>query len=265
MHAVKKQLIPNNPFADLKSAPKPNPERSYFITRHDTELILEACPDAEWRVIVALARYGGLRVPSEVYQLKWEDIDWERGRILVSSPKTERYQGKESRVCPLYPELRIHLAELFEIAGEGTQYVVEKHRIANLRTQFSRIIKRAGLKQWPKLFQNLRSSRQTELEDSFPSHAVCAWMGNSEPIARKHYLQVTEQHFERATEAGAESGALALQNSVQHGLEESRTEPQLTSKVPTVQQVTRTGASCCDNTRNVKVGNTGLEPVTSTV
>jgi hypothetical protein len=27
---------------------------------------------------------------------------------------------------------------------------------------------------------------------------VCAWIGNSQPIAAKHYLQVTDEHFRRA-------------------------------------------------------------------
>jgi hypothetical protein len=43
-------------------------------------------------------------------------------------------------------------------------------RNVNLRTQFERIVKHAGLKKWPRLFHNLRSSRQTELAETFPSH-----------------------------------------------------------------------------------------------
>ena len=35
---------------------------------------------------------------------------------------------------------------------------------------------------------NLGSIRQAELEDNRPTHVVCAWMGNSRPVARKHYL-----------------------------------------------------------------------------
>ena len=69
----------------------------------------------------------------------------------------------------------------------------------NLRTQFERIVKHAGLKKWPRLFHNLRSSRQTELAETFPSHVVCAWLGNSEDIAKKHYYQVTDAHFAAAS------------------------------------------------------------------
>jgi hypothetical protein len=75
-----------------------------------------------------------------------------------------------------------------------------------------RILKRAGLKPWPKLFHNLRASRETELAAIHPLHTVCEWIGNSARIASAHYLQVTEADFERASRTGAESGALEAQN-----------------------------------------------------
>jgi hypothetical protein len=50
----------------------------------------------------------------------------------------------------------------------------------------------------PKLFQNLRSTRETKLAEDFPMHVVCQWIGNSQPIAAKHYLQVTDDHFSKA-------------------------------------------------------------------
>ena len=31
-----------------------------------------------------------------------------------------------------------------------------------------------------------------------PAHVVCGWIGNSEAVALKHYLQVTDAHFEKA-------------------------------------------------------------------
>ena len=51
---------------------------------------------------------------------------------------------------------------------------------------------------WPKLFQNLRSTRETELTKQFPIHVVCKWLGNSTTIASKHYLQITEEHYQDA-------------------------------------------------------------------
>jgi len=68
----------------------------------------------------------------------------------------------------------------------------------NLRTQFERLIRRAGLTPWPRLLHNLRASRETELAAEFPLHVVTRWLGNTPRIAMKHYLQVTEDDFARA-------------------------------------------------------------------
>ena len=66
-----------------------------------------------------------------------------------------------------------------------------------------RIIRRAGLTPWPKLFQNLRSTRETELAEEFPTHVVCDWIGNSQAVAAKHYLQTTDEHVARAAQKAA--------------------------------------------------------------
>jgi hypothetical protein len=44
----------------------------------------------------------------------------------------------------------------------------------------------------------MRSTRQTELEASHPTHVVCKWLGNSAETAKAHYLQVTDDDFEKA-------------------------------------------------------------------
>ena len=186
--------------------------------------------------------------------------------MLVSSPKTEHHEGKASRWLPLFPELRPYLVEAFERAESRAEFVISQNRNkTNWRTPFMKIIKRAGLTPWPKLFQNLRSTRQTELEESFPSHVVCAWMGNSQPVARKHYLQVTEDHFAEAVKAGAEPGAGAVQNQVQHTTADDGDESQSEKKTPAIAGVTPNLAKSRDRLGSVLMDDTGLEPVTSTM
>ncbi|MHC4993858.1 MAG: hypothetical protein ACYTGQ_02285 [Planctomycetota bacterium] len=91
----------------------------------------------------------------------------------------------------------------------------------NLRTQFNRIIQKAGYEPWPKLFQNLHSSRETELAESFPLHVVTAWIGNSELVAAKHYLQVTDEHFLRATaKEAAQNAAQKLHETARNDMKE---------------------------------------------
>lgn len=43
---------------------------------------------------------------------------------------------------------------------------------------------------WPRLFQNLRSSAETELASKYPLHVATYWIGNTARIAERHYLQV---------------------------------------------------------------------------
>lgn len=201
-NAVRKKLVEENPFQDLKATSIPNKSREYFITAEETEKLLNACPDAEWRLIVALARYGGLRIPSEPYALRWDDINWVDERFYVSSPKTERYEGKEGRMVPLFPQLRPYLEDCRELAEDDAEFVIVKYRrgSCNLRTCMQKIVKRAGLNQWPRLFQNLRSSRETELlSEGFQLQTVVAWLGNSPTVALKSYLQVREDDYKKAT------------------------------------------------------------------
>ncbi len=207
--AVRKRLLPGNPFAELKTTVGSNPERKFFITAEMALKVLDACPDAEWRLIFALSRWGGLRCPSEVLGLRWFDVDWERSRFTVRSKKTEHHEGKDRRLVPIFPELLPHLADAFDRAEEGQEYVVTRCRDGgvNLRTQLERIVERAGLVSWPKLFHNLRASRQTELAERYPIHVVCAWLGNSARVAGEHYLQVTEAHFQWAAQIPAQSAA----------------------------------------------------------
>lgn len=199
--------------------------RQRFTDRDMVQRLLDAA-NPTWRTIIALARFGGLRCPSEVLSLEWRHVDGERGRMTVPSPKTERYDGKENRTIPLFPALRKHLEESFELAEPGQTHVIGGDHLAkatrptgwkscNLRTTFGKLIKRAGLKPWPRLFHNLRSSRETELLEEFPVHVVALWMGHDAKVSLKHYAQTTDEHFERASRA-AESDALALQNAVQH-------------------------------------------------
>ncbi len=157
------------------------------IGAHLTCKVIEACPDAGWQLIVALRRYGGLRCLSEHLTLRLDDVDWEHDRILITSPKTARQVGHESRMIPIFPELRPYLEVIFHAADPGTEYFIMRYQNndSNLRTQMTRIVNKAGLKTWPRIFRNLRSSRQTELEEFFPSHVVCKWIGNSPQVARK--------------------------------------------------------------------------------
>ncbi len=287
--AKKRKLIADNPFAEVTAKAVMRQDRQRFITREETDQLLTVC-NPTWRVIVALSRFGGLRCPSEVLSLRWQDIDWDAGRIVVQSPKTEHHVGKASRTIPLFAELRRYLEEALDLAPElqtdangellpeaqqpaGAIYVVGgNHREAantasgwrncNLRTQFERIVKRAGLQPWPRLFHAMRASRETELAKEYPIHVVTAWLGNTPRIALKHYLQVTDADFQRAAEAtekdGAKCGAQGAQNAAQPGRALSSGESHKATQAP---DISRAYAIPCDTRRVNAIMSSGEDRI----
>ncbi len=199
--ALRGKLIAENPFEDVKPPSEVNEARQAFVSLETAYKVLDACPDAEWRLLFALSRFGGLRCPSEHLAIAWNDVDWEKNRFRVDSPKTG------VRWVPIFGELKPYFEEAWEIAPEGAVHVIARYRDTNmnLRTQLQRIIKRAKVDPWPKLFQNLRATRETELAASHPVHVVCKWIGNSISVAAKHYLQVTDGDFDRAANIAPDS------------------------------------------------------------
>ena len=263
--AVRKRLIQENPFADMKGfAVKATTDRMYFITQEVAEKVLEACPDAQWRLLFALSRYGGLRCPSEHLALRLDDVDWERDRITVHSPKTEHHEGKESRQIPIFPELRPYLNEVWDQAPPGTEYLITRYRSgnANLRTQLERIIRKAGLQPWPKPFQNLRSTRETELAERFPMHVVCAWIGNTQAVAAKHYLQVRDEDFDRAVQRDAKDDARATQKTTQQPTGDSGTSRQETTQAHVSHGLMPQSSSMFYYSPKGLAPRVGLEPTT---
>jgi integrase len=212
------RIISENPFAKVKAGSQKNSGRKHFVSVETIAAVIEACPDAEWRLIVAMARYGGLRMPSELVGLTWDRIDWDNGWFTVDVPKKEHLDGQAQRRVPIFPELRPFLEQAFDAAPEGSMYVAPRCRDGkiNLRTGLERILRKAGVAQWPKLFQNLRASRETELVRQHPAHLVYAWIGNSKEVADDHYMISTDDDIRQAAfPATADPLAEAVQKAVQ--------------------------------------------------
>ena len=148
--------------------------------------------DPIWKAIICLSRYGGLRCPSKVLTLKWADVDFKAGKMTITAPKTEHHDGGGVRVCPLFPRVMEALEGLDHVG----EYVIDKpgYRAAamtekgwansNLRTQFLKQLEKAEVEPWPRLFHSMRASCETEVEREFGRPAACAWLGNTEAVAR---------------------------------------------------------------------------------
>ena len=152
----------------------------------------------------------------------------------MRSSKTAHHSGGGLRIVPVAPELQPILFDLFEQAVEGIDRLLPKivDSTANLRTSFHKIIERAGHKPWPRLFQNLRGSCETDWVDLYPSHQVASWLGHSPSIAARHYLKSKDLHVQAATGSGDWIQPTMIKHGIKHGIKPAiKHQPKEATKV----------------------------------
>jgi hypothetical protein len=121
-------------------------------------------------------------------------------------------------VIPLFPLLREYVEAAFDQAEEGSTYMFpDEWRVramgedgwggANMRATFAKIIRRAGVEPWPRIWHTLRASCESDLAQSFPLAKVTKWLGNTPSVALRHYVDPTEAAFEQAQDWTPKSGA----------------------------------------------------------
>lgn len=133
--------------------------------------------------------------------------------------------GQDHRLIPLWGELLPFLETHWDQAGDDV-YVInniarlpqstrdESERYSkNAGTQFKRLIKQAGFEPWSGPWKALRSSRENELEltQKFRPVAIRTWIGHSQAVAERHYLEVTESDFKAACSGGQMVGTDSMQ------------------------------------------------------
>ena len=199
--AVELELISRNPFRKLASA-SIAARRDRYVTPEEADVIVEACPNIDWRVLFGLARFAGLRVPSETHILTWADVDFDKGRMDVFCPKNERYEKHRRRFVPITDKLMAILQDAYDAAEVGCKLVCGLAR-TSLHRRMGVILKRAEIDYWKDCFQTLRRSCDTEWKQTLPSYAVDAWLGHSQRVSEEHYLMIPDDLWERATKSAA--------------------------------------------------------------
>lgn len=194
-YAIQDQVVSANPFTGLKfSHKKPRKESQSYVDRERFQRVLDKSRHTQAELLFSLARFGGLRIPHEALAVEWSHVDWDKMQLTVPCDTKTGY-----RVLPIFPEF----ADLLEAAqnASNSKYIIHQARASagsTWRNWLLEAIRKAGQKEWPKLWMNLRASCRTDLEDRFPSHVCDSWLGHSHKVAREHYLQVTPEHWKEA-------------------------------------------------------------------
>jgi integrase len=200
--AIKRKQIAESPILDIGVSNKPSRDDDRVIKVAEYRRLLEACNDNQWRVIIALARVGGFRCPSEAMTLRWSDVQFDKNIVVIRSPKTKRHKGGEGRVIPMFAELREELERLYFDPNYGSRdYVItlfSRKKEVYLGSRFNSISRRAGLGIIRNPFDNMRTTRSNEINRLFGSDLENAWIGHSDPTRKKYYYMQAENDIEKA-------------------------------------------------------------------
>lgn len=225
--AVRAKVLKENPFSGLKSGDVADRSRDHEVTAAEITAILAHCPDAEWRVIVGLAYYAGLRVPSEIVTLRWADVDWGGNTLGVRSSKTHRASDGGFRRVPMCPELQKLVLAWYEQAEEGAEKILSGrwNSKSNLRTNLQRIMKRSGVPLFGKPWQNMRATCETNwLACGIPESQVSEWIGHQVQVGRRHYHQNRQVFVEVVTRSAAKCGAVGEQKALHKVVQQEAAE-----------------------------------------
>lgn len=206
--AERNRRVASNPFDGIKASKQIDKDREFYLPRPAAADLIKLAPDAHYAALIGVARYAGLRIPSEALTLRIVDVDFELNRLTVLDSKK-----KKKRPVPIVPELRPLLVDCIEAAPDGAEYVFNQARPSANKTYRSvllGIIEKSPHEQWPKLWQNLRASCRTDWLEDFPEHIVNAWLGHTSAVGRKHYNRVPEDAFERASKTNGKRDEQAV-------------------------------------------------------
>ncbi|MFC1675791.1 tyrosine-type recombinase/integrase [Planctomycetota bacterium] len=202
-----------NPFGKIKQRKKsPQPVRYVKIT--EFQALLNATKKLWWKSLISIAYGSGLR-RSEIFNLTWQDIDFESKLIRINAKKstelTIEWESKDhqNRIVPISEHTIGLLTKLQLNAPEGHPYIFitsqrfkaiknkEKtgkwnpicEAIGNVSRNFEMIRKRAGVAKCT--LHDFRRSAITNWANYLPIHVVQQFAGHSNiTTTRKYYLSV---------------------------------------------------------------------------
>ncbi|MCP4510893.1 MAG: hypothetical protein GY826_31365 [Fuerstiella sp.] len=208
-YAVREELVPNNPFRNQYSNPQASENGKENISTEIIDKVIEAAPNAAWRLLIALWRYCGLR-KMEPMELDWNDVLWAEGKIRVRSPKTAHHVGREMRYVPIR-DVETYLSDAFAVAPKGEEKIFGRIVGSDIFRHFEKIVEKAGYEPWPNLIKNLRLSCENDwlTAGEAPAHVIAAWIGHSVTVQNSSYAIVSDGHFEQfnaRTPDGSKSG-----------------------------------------------------------
>lgn len=176
-----------------------NPARKRFLDEEEIERLKQVLEQSEspyLRLAVLISLDTGLR-KSNVLNLKWSEIDFNRDTITITEDKTK---GKKDLIIPLTHRLKQTLLE-----HKTKQKILSPHILSStgkppvdLKQSFKTVLKKAGIKnfRWHDLRRTFGSHLAMKTKDLL---VVQELLGHSDyRTTKNHYIHLLEKHTKDA-------------------------------------------------------------------
>ena len=190
-----------NPFSKVSKLKEPR-GRTRFLTQDEIKRFLQACKESRSNAlypIVLLALSTGAR-KSEILQLHWEDVDFERSRILIHETK-----NTEKRSLPLVGHAGQVIKELYSESPEKSGPIFQgktpskTYQRTTVRRAFLTALTAAGIEDFR--FHDLRHTAASYLAMNGASLVeISEILGHKTLQMVKRYSHLTEGHTSKVVE-----------------------------------------------------------------
>lgn len=181
--AVRKKIIKESPMAFI-ARPKQKPKKGTALTLAEERFLLESCKNTEFELFIKFLLYSGCR-RSEVYNLKFDDINFENNTIHIRGTKTD----SSDRYIPIFPALKSVISKC-----NSKNYLLPRlKRLDDISRYVHSVLPNHKL-------HDLRHTFATRaLEKNIPMKIVQHWLGHSNYSTTAdiytHVLNTTSQEY----------------------------------------------------------------------
>lgn len=192
--SVTRGYCESNPFQGLPRYSTVNENNDFYVDVETAKHIIAVTRDSDLRMCIALARFGGLRIVSEVIDLKWTAHRPDENIIVCRKSKQKKVAAQRDlfKVVPVFPYLDSILTLHLLNTAETSKYIITPATLQStataLRNKLKRAVRRAtGKDCWVRPWDNLRHSYVIDMRKAFGSEQAAECAGHTVETALKHY------------------------------------------------------------------------------